>query len=284
MRTAKEAPPVDPSGSVSRAAAPAPPPHCLDCGEALHGEFCSRCGQRERPAVAPLRALVEEVAADYLTLDNRLFRTLRPLLLRPGLLTNEYLAGRRTRYVPPFRLYIAISVLHFVVLALSGATRFFFFQASGGDFEFASFVRLLPRLMFLLLPVFALLLHALYRSRLYAEHLIFALHYHAFAFLVLSVDAVMQAIARPSLLAVESGAAEGMSTVAILAATVAGLAQGWVIVYLVVALRRVYGGGLIRSTVKGLALMTAYMVVLGTVGMLSIPGLRTLIITMLRTL
>lgn len=281
MRTAKEAPALDPSGSVSPASAPAPPPHCLDCGETMHGEFCSRCGQRERPAVAPLRALAEEVASDYLTLDNRLFRTLR-LLLRPGLLTNEYLAGRRTRYVPPFRLYLGISVVHFVVLALTGATRFFFFQASGDDMQFASFVRLLPRLMFVLLPIFALLLAALYRSRLYAEHLVFALHYHAFAFLALSVDAVMQAIARPSLLAVQSGAAQGLSPVAIVAATIAGIAQFSVILYLAAALRRVYGGGVIGAALKGVVLMALYMAVLGIAGMLSIPGLRTLLLGMLR--
>jgi hypothetical protein len=282
MRTANEAPRVDSPGAASAAPAQQPQPHCLDCGEPLHGDFCSRCGQRERPAVAPLRALVEDVASDYLTLDNRLFRTLRPLLLRPGLLTNEYLAGRRTRYVPPFRLYLGISVLHFVVLALTSATRFFFFQASGDDMQFASFVRLLPRLMFVLLPIFALLLAALYRSRLYAAHLVFALHYHAFAFLALSVDAVMQAIARPSFLAVQSGAAQGLSPVAIAAATIAAIAQFSVILYLAAALRRVYGGGVLGSALKGLLLMILYMAVLGIAGMLSIPGLRTLLLAMLR--
>jgi hypothetical protein len=37
----------------------------------------------------------------------------RALLFRPGLLTAEYLADRRARYLPPFRLYLVVSVLFF---------------------------------------------------------------------------------------------------------------------------------------------------------------------------
>jgi hypothetical protein len=47
----------------------------------------------------------------------------------------------------------------------------------------------IPRLMFLLLPIFALLLKLIYiRShRLYIEHLVFSLHWHAFVFLMLTL-------------------------------------------------------------------------------------------------
>jgi len=47
------------------------------------------------------------------------------------------------------------------------------------------FVNALPKMMFLLLPLFALFLKGLYWRRFYVEHVIFALHLHAFAFLVL---------------------------------------------------------------------------------------------------
>lgn len=52
----------------------------------------------------------------------------------------------------------------------------------------AAFIDKLPTLMFVMLPVFAFLLKLLYvrRSRFYIEHLIFAFHTHAFAFLVLT--------------------------------------------------------------------------------------------------
>ena len=46
--------------------------------------------------------------------DSRLWRTLAALLLRPGYLTREFLAGRRARYLPPVRLYLVISLVFFL--------------------------------------------------------------------------------------------------------------------------------------------------------------------------
>ncbi len=50
-------------------------------------------------------------------------------------------------------------------------------------------VKRLPQLMFVLMPVFALLLKLLYRrsEQFYLSHLIFAVHFHAFVFLVFIV-------------------------------------------------------------------------------------------------
>ena len=55
----------------------------------------------------------------------------------------------------------------------------------------SGFRRYLPNMVFAMLPVFALIFYVLYfRSRrFYAEHLIFAFHFHAFVFVVLTVMA-----------------------------------------------------------------------------------------------
>jgi len=50
--------------------------------------------------------------------DSRLWRTVWPLLARPGFLTREYFAGHRARYLQPFRLYLIMSVLFFVLSAV----------------------------------------------------------------------------------------------------------------------------------------------------------------------
>ena len=47
--------------------------------------------------------------------DSRLWRTLGYLLARPGRLTREFFEGRRARYLPPFRLYLVISLLFFLI-------------------------------------------------------------------------------------------------------------------------------------------------------------------------
>jgi hypothetical protein len=48
----------------------------------------------------PVGHLLHEVFHELAHLDTRLLRTLGALL-RPGLLTQEYFAGRRTRWFPP---------------------------------------------------------------------------------------------------------------------------------------------------------------------------------------
>lgn len=54
----------------------------------------------------------------FLNLESRVWRSLRPLLFAPGKLTNEYIAGRRTRYLPPFRTYLVFSLLFFLLISL----------------------------------------------------------------------------------------------------------------------------------------------------------------------
>jgi hypothetical protein len=43
-----------------------------------------------------------------------LWRTLRPLAFSPGVLTQEFLRGRRAAYTPPFRMYLLLSVAFFL--------------------------------------------------------------------------------------------------------------------------------------------------------------------------
>ena len=63
--------------------------------------------------IRPLSGMLHDVADTVLNIDSRIFRTLAPLYVRPGFLTNEYFAGRRVRYVTPFRLYFFLSVIAF---------------------------------------------------------------------------------------------------------------------------------------------------------------------------
>ena len=90
-------------------------PNCLNCGTALRGQYCGSCGQRARGRLISLWELLQDAFGDLFELDSRLWRTLIPLLARPGRLTLDYLEGRRARYMPPFRMYLVLSVIFFVV-------------------------------------------------------------------------------------------------------------------------------------------------------------------------
>ena len=90
-------------------------PECLNCGAHLRGQYCGNCGQRARNRLISLWGLVREAFGDLFELDSRLWRTLVPLVIRPGRLTYDYLQGRRARYMPPFRMYLVLSLLFFLI-------------------------------------------------------------------------------------------------------------------------------------------------------------------------
>ncbi|MEJ2533779.1 MAG: DUF3667 domain-containing protein, partial [Halioglobus sp.] len=98
--------------------------HCLNCDAILTGEYCHQCGQRAGRRELTFSGLLAEFADELFTWDSRLWRTLVPLLFRPGFLSAEFMAGRRARYVPPLRLYLIISFLLFLVLSLPGNSLF----------------------------------------------------------------------------------------------------------------------------------------------------------------
>jgi hypothetical protein len=89
--------------------------NCLNCGEVLRGQHCSHCGQHAQVRVLSLWGLIKDVIGDLLDADSRVWRTLWPLAFRPGLLTEDFLRGRRARYTPPFRMYLVLSLVFFVL-------------------------------------------------------------------------------------------------------------------------------------------------------------------------
>jgi len=93
--------------------------NCLNCGEVLTGQHCSHCGQHAQVRVLSLWSLIRDVVGDLLNADSRIWRTLVPLAFRPGLLTQDFLRGRRARYTPPFRMYLVLSLVFFVLASLS---------------------------------------------------------------------------------------------------------------------------------------------------------------------
>lgn len=107
--------------------------NCLNCGEVLTGQHCSHCGQRAKVRVLSLWGLTRDVLGDLLDWDSRVWRTLKPLAFKPGLLTQDYLRGRRANYTPPFRMYLILSVAFFVLASLGNDPGAAFELDSGED-------------------------------------------------------------------------------------------------------------------------------------------------------
>ena len=90
---------------------------CLNCGTPLSGPFCAGCGQRDIPQYPSVRELAVDAVSEFSGWDGRLASTIRALVLYPGLLTHEFLEGRRVRYISPLRLYLTASLVYFLVAA-----------------------------------------------------------------------------------------------------------------------------------------------------------------------
>ena len=237
---------------------------CLNCGAALHGAFCGACGQRSVPANPTVSELAGDAWQELSGYDGRIAETFRGLR-HPGRLTLEYLQGRRARYLSPMRLYLAVSVVYFVIAAaapqVGGGLRIGFTNTADkssaqvlteserrellrdlGDVPWvlrpmvksiaedpdafrARLFTIMPRVFFGMLPVFAAIVALFYRRRRFPAALVFAVHVHAFAFLIFSLA--------------EAAKFSGSATVANIVGLMAAIAFS---VYAPLAQKHVFGG------------------------------------------
>lgn len=90
--------------------------NCPSCGAERLSRFCPECGE-ERVDDQGLRLkafLTSEL--DDAPVTRAVTRTFYTLFRYPGRLTSEYMVGRRKPYVRPFRVYLLISVVFFLIL------------------------------------------------------------------------------------------------------------------------------------------------------------------------
>src|SRR5437764_8506895 len=87
--------------------------HCENCAAQLDGHWCGRCGQAAVDYRRSFRHVAVDVLDSFLNWDSKFFTTIALLIVKPWRLTNEFLAGKRVRYVNPLRLYLLASILFF---------------------------------------------------------------------------------------------------------------------------------------------------------------------------
>ena len=92
---------------------------CANCGAPMHGPYCYACGQPEKGMIRQLASVMHDVLDTVFNIDSRVFRSLVPLYFRPGYLTLEYFAGRRVRYVTPFRLFFFLCIVAFFAIQIA---------------------------------------------------------------------------------------------------------------------------------------------------------------------
>lgn len=209
--------------------------NCRNCRESLTGQarFCPACGQSVKGINRPWREVAGELATELLDLDGRMLGSLRALLTRPGFLSLEYVNGRRASHTSPLRMYLVISLVFFFVLPMILPKAPDSVPAGELDVEQYS------RAMFLLLPVFALVLKGFYRGVYYLAHLVFTVYLFSVMFIVFGL-----------MLSIETAADRYTAAVIIQVVLLA-----YTLIYFVVALRVNYRESWPKSTLKFIALL-----------------------------
>lgn len=257
---------------------------CVSCSAHLQGDFCSRCGEkRAELRDLRLRRFLRDSAESFFNLDATAWRSFGALIRRPGLLTAEYVAGRRKPWLSPIQVFLIVNVVYFLLATAIGAAgtlttplrsqlesqrysefvrdmvrqRFAAdpaetvdFTAFEGRFNFAT-EQYAKSLVLVLVPAFAAVVALLFAGRgvPFVQHLVFALHYVAFLLLaLLALGFLVAGLRQVNPGAASLLASEGAITVAVFALLVP---------YLTAAFRRAYGTGLLGGAVRAIAVFGA---------------------------
>ncbi len=223
---------------------------CPNCSASLLGSHCHECGQKKiDPNEYSLKRFLGRALNDFTDLEsNKVFRTLVAMIARPGLLTAEYIAGRRGQFLSPLKLYLTFSALYFLFawtvlsevrggsaqrIARHPATVSLAKQRGLDPNAFADKIQDKAEKYASGLRIFSVLISGTFLAALYfrmrkyyVEHLMFSLYYYSFDFFCKSLFALLFLVT----------AAIGFK----LPTLVLNFFYPLALIYLVFALRRVY--------------------------------------------
>jgi hypothetical protein len=238
-----------------------------------------------------LRHFAGEFLEGMFHFDSTFWRTLRPLVFRPGFLTVEYLGGKRKSYAPPVRSYLVLSLLYFLIASFATTPQTRVIDPAGREIKaqdcaevaanatwlrklvedvqasceralkdeghaFSNAMRdTLPKVMFAVLPLVALVQYALGRRQRpwYVENLIFVLHFQSFYFLAGALGLLLVA-AIAGLFKALGWAGQDFTGLLDL------VLYAWSACYLFVANRRVYRAGVLKAVFSVATIAVAYTV------------------------
>ncbi len=241
------------------------PPVCLNCDTPATGPFCAGCGQNHAQATSLTAGVTFfDVIDQFVQVNGAFARAAIDLVLRPGVLTVDFLSGRRARRPSPARLYLVVNFVFFVavqwfdpvpgpmVKGLAGQSRAALAERTSGLppalFSAAVEQRMgdaLATFLIAFVPALALVLRVLYLNRRLGlmGHAVFAFHLMAFLLLALL----------PGTLLAGTPTADAWINVALYVALP---------VWTFVALHRAYGGAVVWTLLRTAALWLGVLLLL----------------------
>lgn len=88
------------------------PTNCLNCGQTFTGNYCNVCGQSRKTTKYTVHSIFQNILGGMTNIDHGFGYTLIELLIRPGYMINDYIAGKRVRYFRPFQSLFVLAAIY----------------------------------------------------------------------------------------------------------------------------------------------------------------------------
>jgi hypothetical protein len=139
--------------------------------------------------------LLDDFLKDYIAFDSKLFRSIVPLITKPGLITMEFLNGKRQKFIPPIRVFIFLSFIYFGLTYILNDDSTSGLVTIDGEVQgselgrafYDEFLNNFNLVIFFFTPLQALLIMLFYRSkerRYFVNFFVYTLHLFSFFFLL----------------------------------------------------------------------------------------------------
>jgi Protein of unknown function (DUF3667) len=243
---------------------------CPNCGTEFLDDYCHKCGEkRHHSEELTFRHFVLHATHELSHVDTKIFATLRYLFTRPGFLTQEFIAGRRLRYMRPFSLFLIAVAVFFLVDSFKPVSHYNIQKLTAEDkkgeirrawkqlaeAKHVSEEVIMERVQdtmhrasnaaqVLNALAMAIVLALFFRKRYFMEHMVFSLHFLSITFF----GALIFALLKPPRLA---GLYFFLFSTAVF------------VTYLFLAMRRVYGQGRVATFFKAVAAYAVTQLLIG---------------------
>jgi Protein of unknown function (DUF3667) len=89
-------------------------PNCHTVFADENANYCANCGQENHTHKLPVKHFFMELVESFTHFDTKFVATFKDLILKPGLVIQNFNDNKRTRYVPPIRIYAFTSFAFFL--------------------------------------------------------------------------------------------------------------------------------------------------------------------------
>lgn len=246
---------------------------CINCGIELTGTFCYACGEKKlNPSKDySIVKFLEHTIDSFSHFDSKFIRSFWALLSKPGLLTAEFIQGKRVAYMKPVQIFIVTSIIFYFIYPTSTT-----FYQSVADMKNGNILRYdvtqaiqetmvaegatmeqvvkavnleaaqkSKAYLFLIIPFWSIMMYVLFRRSIsyLVPHIVFAVHSLSFFVLLFMIYITVFLIFGLS----------NLNDPLLIPLFVLFF------VYMFIGIRKVYGENIFLSTVKSIVLLSVFL-------------------------